>query len=645
MVSSATGWQPLLAQVRGVMEEVKNHCQKFNLQAFEQLEKDLSSASPDASQLKARLISIGNGRLTHPALRKIYTILCRQSPEADTVQLADSEGNKYPVPMSLGLGCSDFIHAFLTNGMQESRRKEPVVNLEEYSPDAVQVVHDYMSHGHTGELTPNNLLEVYSCARFLQMADLEDICFTQLVLKGENLWECLAWAALNSEKRLQERCLSFIKTEPLSTFAPHPIWGALTPSVVQFIQRDLKVSLYFLADGSTSVALRDTLHEMDQNVLAVLNIKELSLMPFHLPFISVLSTLETLTISSPISGKDVKLLGKFLQKNTTLKQLFLTGANLDDDGVQILAESLHKNQSLQVLCLAHNHIGDKGAEALAKMIESSNLAVLNLQQNRIGPKGAKALAKKLQKNRRFTCLLLDHNSIGDKGTRSLAKYLNANQKMNVLSLSHNRIGIKGARELAGLLGTNPIYKSICLSGNSLGDEGVILVAEKLKHIDKQVKFDVSGTGLSAAAAKVLAAGLRNIEELNVADNHLGPEGSVSIGEIAAKNPLHTLHLRGNGLGDEGASELASKLHRHAHLTALDLGANAIGDAGALALAKMLKGNTTLRTLCLANNLIGDNGVKGIVAALDQNHDLDVTLLSNAYGEEGRAALSNAHILN
>ena len=676
---------PHLEGLRIAVAGLKKDSQQFNIKSLEELERCIAlPVVPDFSQLKARVISVGNGRLTHPALRKIYAILVARAPEEDIVELIDGNGRSYPVSKPLGQGCSNYLNTLLTNGMRESSLKMAEVKLDEYSADAVQVVYDYMTSGTADKLNQDNLLEVYSCARFLQMAELEEICWNFIAnesfIKGDNIWDCIDWASTHSEERLQNKCLSFLKTEEPSNIAPHPCWKALTPKVVQFFQRDLKIGIHFLRDGSTSVTLREPagLQESDKDVLEALNIKELSLHASHLPLLSLMGTtsiVETLTISSS-ERCDVKLLGKFLSTNRTIQHLFLSDQHLGDEGARILAESLLKNQSLRCLCLSRNHIGDKGAEALGKMLEQHpSLIELDLQHNRISPKGAKAFAKKLQKNGCLTSLNLDHNAVGDKGTESFAKYLKHNRKLTVLSLINNQITVKGALALADLFSSNPVYTALSLGGNAIGDQGLILLAEKLKKIIKlksinlsqtqlsdvslgalmellqksPARCDVSGNRLSFVTAKVLAEALKsnsNIQDLNLSDNRFGPEGAAALGDMLAKNrKLRILHFKGNQIEDQGAIELASRMRGNVFLTDFDLGSNAIGDAGASALAQMIKDNQTLRSLSLANNSIGDPGVKALVSAMDHHPGLELTIISNAYGEEGRTALSDAHIFS
>ena len=82
-----------------------------------------------------------------------------------------------------------------------------------------------------------------------------------------------------------------------------------------------------------------------------------------------------------------------------------------------------------------------------------------------------------------------------------------------------------------------------------------------------------------------------------------------------------LDLRGNGIGAEGAKELAAVLTTNTALTELYLGGCGIGDEGAKELAAALTNNTALTELALRGNGIGNEGAKELAAALKTNTTL------------------------
>jgi Ran GTPase-activating protein (RanGAP) involved in mRNA processing and transport len=85
--------------------------------------------------------------------------------------------------------------------------------------------------------------------------------------------------------------------------------------------------------------------------------------------------------------------------------------------------------------------------------------------------------------------------------------------------------------------------------------------------------------------------------------------------------LTWLNLYDNGIGDVGASALATALQTNTTLTSLILAGNVIGALGATALATALQTNTMLSSLDLAWNPISALGTTALATALQTNTTL------------------------
>jgi hypothetical protein len=157
------------------------------------------------------------------------------------------------------------------------------------------------------------------------------------------------------------------------------------------------------------------------------------------------------------TDQDIPDLLSALEKNTSIKDLYIFGSQIGDAG----AEALAANQSLSDLSLISNQIGDKGAIALAA---NQTLSYLNLKGNQIGDAGAKALAA----NQSLSYLNLQWNDISDAGARALA----ANQTLTSLNLKGNQISEAGAIALAA----NQSLSSLNIAHNEwneIGNAGAI----------------------------------------------------------------------------------------------------------------------------------------------------------------------------
>ena len=113
--------------------------------------------------------------------------------------------------------------------------------------------------------------------------------------------------------------------------------------------------------------------------------------------------------------------------------------------------------------------------------------------------------------------------------------------------------------------------------------------------------------------------------------------------------LHTLHLGGNRLGDEGTVLLIDALTFHPSLHTLDLGFNDIGDMGAEALKQLLLPHhpvsLSLQTLYLSGNKIGPFGGLALAQGIQYNNTLETLHLSGNSIGEAAVPLGEALITN
>jgi uncharacterized protein (TIGR02996 family) len=151
-----------------------------------------------------------------------------------------------------------------------------------------------------------------------------------------------------------------------------------------------------------------------------------------------------------------------------------------------------------------------------------------------------------------------------------------------LDLSGNRLT---AHRLTPLT-TSPLLadvEELDLSDNNLGPEGAAAVAAaalpRLRTL-RLLRARARDAGVGALAASDLMTGLRG---LHLGGNHLGPAAAEALGGVAAAENLRVLDLTDNPLGDDGAFALADSPHLR-NLVLLDLAQNLIEDRGAFALA-------------------------------------------------------------
>ena len=138
-------------------------------------------------------------------------------------------------------------------------------------------------------------------------------------------------------------------------------------------------------------------------------------------------------------------LAKRLKNNTTLKQLWLTGCDLNSQNVESLAEALATNKHLEVLSVNKNALCDDGIQHLAHALRiNQGLKVLYLVSCSMTYVGLEWLAKSLQHNNVLTTLYLWNasranypNRLTEKIVPVLTECLQNNHTLTELRLPWN----------------------------------------------------------------------------------------------------------------------------------------------------------------------------------------------------------------
>ncbi|XP_072892285.1 NACHT, LRR and PYD domains-containing protein 3-like [Hemitrygon akajei] len=159
-----------------------------------------------------------------------------------------------------------------------------------------------------------------------------------------------------------------------------------------------------------------------------------------------------------------------------------------------------------------------------------------------------------------------------------------------LDLNYCQIQFEGIQRLGPGLHK---CQELRLGGNKLGDSGVKLVSAALRNPECKIqKLWLRGVGLTDSGAEDLASVLSansSLTELNLGDNKLGDSG-LKLVSAALRNPeckIQTLWLWDVGLTDSGAEDLASALSTNPSLTVLDLRLNSLTDRSVPALRRLI----------------------------------------------------------
>ncbi len=258
--------------------------------------------------------------------------------------------------------------------------------------------------------------------------------------------------------------------------------------------------------------------------------------------------------------------------------------------------------------------------------------------------------------------------------------LSRNQSIHYLHIAAD-FGI-GFRELGDFFRNNNNLTDLSFGNimHAIGVESARSIAFMMSQCEQSnlriLSFEESGASDEVVAE--IAAAISNhphLEELNLDENNLGRDGSVSLGNAlkACRNPqLKDLILCFNSIDDVGIQALAggmrtchnlSKLDlacnesitvdgfrslstlfqsEHCHLKYLDLSCMNMGDNGARTVSQGLTSLNSLEKLYLSENAIGDDGARALGAGVANLHLLeDLHLEHNSIGDLGLRALAES----
>ena len=380
-----------------------------------------------------------------------------------------------------------------------------------------------------------------------------------------------------------------------------------------------------------------------------------SLLP-HLPLTKLVFSSYTSSYEGTLLEKDCEAIANFIDNNTSLKELWFSGEDLDVDNLGIIFKAMEQNKSLPLQRLTLDGLSsldnyDLGC--LAEYIESSTtLKQLDFPNGKtLCSMGALDLARALREK---PDLCTD---------------------INVECVVHGDVDVPSYVEMVRdfpemLEWGGEITDDVVLD---ISDEGVEDLAEILEDRYEVTLFELSSVGIGNDAVKALARALDSnstLKKLDLSDNKIDCDGVNALATVLKDNiTLEILKLNGNKIGNDGAEALANVLQFNSSLTALNLSNNTISDDGIEAIARALypeepsdhvnddrarpsrrrdsSRNTALEVLTLSHNQVGDKGAMALSQALRHNSTLTRLILCGnpGIGAEGVHHLIQALTVN
>lgn len=204
-------------------------------------------------------------------------------------------------------------------------------------------------------------------------------------------------------------------------------------------------------------------------------------------------------VNSDIGGEWGLALASNLTTNTSLTELNLYDAGLDDGAGAALFAALAENRKLQKLRVGMNGLGEASCLAMTRALRGmSALRVLSLDGNQpLGDAGSsmtdvfKAVraSTSLQELDLEKCRLTEAHAAG---IALMLKGVQPNQGLRCLNLARNgKLGEQGWRLIAEALASNGALRRLILFQNKLGEQAALALAVALEHNATLQVLDVS----------------------------------------------------------------------------------------------------------------------------------------------------------
>ena len=396
---------------------------------------------------------------------------------------------------------------------------------------------------------------------------------------------------------------------------------------------------------------------------------------------------EVVLVNCGINDEGADILA--IRLNTSvLENLLLDFNRISDSGAVALAGCIARCSVVQEVSIQCNSIGDSGAIALADaLVHCSSLRRLDLQGNALGDEGAVAIAKAVEGSPNFY-LYLNNMNITEEGVERVLEH-RASTKIRtmVFGSSWDAICDAGIDALRSALkcGTIPalrisktnisniavlvtelehvrnIQGLLC----SVSDNTVPILCDIIKSMSHLKHLEIKGIrAINSTSQQLLSDSLTTCMYLHsvafrgrrnygqtlyscIRDfvQHCGSVLLLAISKCMIDSVqitslfndhkpwvnLHTLTLRSNNIGPDGAQVLKQVLLHCRSLRCLDLFHTGIGDSGAVALAEGLQDHTSLLKLRLGNSGITLDGITSLIHVIRCNHLLNFEISGCSIG--------------
>ena len=314
---------------------------------------------------------------------------------------------------------------------------------------------------------------------------------------------------------------------------------------------------------------------------------------------------------------------------------------------------MSKNLNIIHVDISSNELTSEGLKNfIEKNLGSPSIISLDissyngLNRNRLGPVAAETISDFIMSSLVLTFLEMNETGINDPGLEFIIIGLKNNKVLLRLGLASNNITFKHMEEFCRTVNYSNLQE-LNLANNKIGDEGSKSIANLLVGNDlvcSLKKIDISRNEITFKGSSSIFLAMRYnsvLTHLNMEGNPLGSSAGQSLHFFLFNNfTLTWLNLNSCDLKNGGISHLSLGLAKNKALATLLLSNNSCKDLGMTSLKEALIENKILANLDLSYNLLQDGTI--IASALKENIGLEsLNLKENKIKEQSGPLLVEA----
>ena len=250
-----------------------------------------------------------------------------------------------------------------------------------------------------------------------------------------------------------------------------------------------------------------------------------------------------------------------IQNLKNIKILSFESCKLSDTQIKLITEGIKDNINIIALILRKNNISSQGGTYISGYVNSNkNLRQLFLGGNKIKDEGLKSLFETMSTiNRNITNLDLSNNNFGFIDFNNLIEYLKTNPILNSLDISGNNLDLKSSINLGATLCTMKSIKSLNMSNMGIISEFSPLLFKSFNSED----IILDDNNLEEVGIIMLIKGLegnKNLKKLSLKNTNLSSIGLSSLLKMLDKaKDFKELHLEKNTIDDMCVSLMKNML--------------------------------------------------------------------------------------